>query len=45
MVCSRISIPPELPEAERQRRADALRRRHFAGLALRRAYVRQRANQ
>jgi len=33
-VCSRIDLPAELPDGERRRRAEALRRRHFASIAL-----------
>ena len=36
-VCAPIVIPDDLSEAERIRRADALRRRHFASLALHRS--------
>jgi hypothetical protein len=35
-VCSRIDIPAELPAQERRRRAEALRKRHFASIALQR---------
>ena len=35
-VCPSVVIPPDLPEFERHRRAQALRRAHFARMALRR---------
>ncbi len=35
-VCSRIDIPDDIPAHERRRRAEALRRRHFASIALQR---------
>ncbi len=36
-VCTRIDIPPDLPGHERRRRAEALRRRHYASLAFAKA--------
>jgi hypothetical protein len=35
-VCSRIDIPTDLPAGEKQRRAEALRKRHFVSIALQR---------
>ena len=35
-VCSRIDIPSDLPPADRRRRAEALRKRHFVSIALHR---------
>lgn len=36
-ICPPVAIPSELPVAERERRADAIFRLHFARLARRRA--------
>lgn len=39
-VCPKVTIAEDLPLGERQRRADALRRAHFARMALRSARAR-----
>lgn len=33
-ICPRIDIPADLPEAERTRRADTIRRAHYARIAM-----------
>lgn len=39
-LCPRIDIPPDLPEAERSRRSETLRRAHYARLAMRSSQAR-----
>jgi hypothetical protein len=41
-ICPRIDIPDDLPDQERQRRADSLRKLHFARMALRSSKARQK---
>ena len=44
-VCVRIAIPSDLPLSERERRAEALRKLHFARIALLRKPRRRPPNQ
>jgi hypothetical protein len=41
-VCPAFTMPPGLPESEVERRAEALRRAHYARLALRSSQARSR---